>query len=162
MKFAPLGADERRALRELGNEFGVDIDEVLGDKTLLMALDGRREIYATIQEVVDVLDALGRNPYSVGLYIGEVKRGRFFLGLEGAYLFASHTDKKIVVDDNAEQLVLYGRDVFSKSVVDFSACGHGDRCLMVNTKGEPLGIGRVETGMVKNLMDRGWYLRKGE
>ncbi len=162
MKFIALGVDEQRSLRELGTEFGVDINELFRDKILLMTMNGRREVYATTREVENVKKAMQRDPYSVGLYIGEIKKGRFFLGLEGAYFLASHTEKKVVVDENAEQLVLYGRDVFSKSVVDFSACRPGDRCLMVNTRGEPLGIGLVEDDMIKNLMDRGWYLRKGE
>jgi 60S ribosome subunit biogenesis protein NIP7 len=162
MKFVPLGAFEERAIANLGSEFGVDTRKVFKGKRLLMAMDGRREVYATNPEVVKILSALGRDPYSVGLYIGEVKRGRFFLSLEGAYLLAPHTNKKVIVDDKAEQLVLYGRDVFSKSVVDFSACERGTRCLIMNNKGEPLGIGMVGKDVIENLMDRGWYLRKGE
>lgn len=162
MKFGPLDTAERRAIERMNEEFGVNIDEIIGDKTLLMSLEGRCEIFATTPQVVQVLEGLGRNPYSVGLYIGEIKGGRFFLGLEGASLIAPHTTKRVIVNENAEQLFLYGRDVFYNSIVDFSACKRGDRCLIVNTKSELLGIGKVEKDMVKNLMDRGWYLRKGE
>ncbi len=162
MRFGPLGAVEQEALGDLGSEFEVDIKDILKNKTLLMTLEGRREIYITTSEVKRVLGAMERDPYSVGLYIGEVKNGKFFLGLEGANLIAPYTKKKVVVNKSAEQLVLYGRDVFSKSVVDFSTCRQNEKCLLVNSSGEPLGIGLVEKDMVKNLMDRGWYLRKGE
>lgn len=40
----------------------------------------------------------------------------------------------------------------------------GDRVLIVNERDERVGIGKVRKGevFIENLVDRGWYLRKGE
>ncbi|MEE8168332.1 MAG: NIP7 N-terminal domain-related protein [Candidatus Hydrothermarchaeales archaeon] len=162
MKFKRLEKKEFDALKKLKHEFGVDLEKILDDKVLFVALDGRKEVFATNKQASEALEKLKRDPYSIGLYLGEIRGGRFILSLEGASVIARYTDKKVIVSRKAEQLVLYGRDVFSKSAVNFETLAEGERCLIVNDRDELLGIGRVEKGMVKNLMDRGWYLRKGE
>ena len=60
---------------------------------------------------------MSKEPYCLGLLIGEIKHKKFELGLEGTTLIVSMAKKKATVDEKTEQLVLYGKDVFFKSVI---------------------------------------------
>ncbi len=165
IKFRPIEGDEKEILKNFGKEFGVDISRVFRDKNILVGHGKRKEIFITNDSTKDCLDQMDVNPYFAGLYIGDIKGNKFILGLEGASIFSKHCDKKVVVDKKTEQLVLYGRDIFSKSVRGLNnEAKIGDRILIVNEKNECLGIGKLKKGkvIVENLMDRGWYLRKGE
>lgn len=162
LKFKRIVRKDYQAVVDAWLEFGIDLGAVLKDKVVLAAFGGRREIFITGKGTYKILDAMKKNPYFAGLFIGETKNGRFIPSLEGATLMAPHTKKKIVVNKKAEQLVLYGRDVLLKSVLDSpGGLSSGDTYLIVNERDELLGIGRIENDVIKNLMDRGWYLRKG-
>jgi ribosome biogenesis protein Nip4 len=70
-----------------------------------------------------------------------------------------------MVDDKAEWLFLCGRDVFGKSVVKANV--NSGIALVVNSKKEVLGYGKItgelknkERVFVKNILDRGDYLRR--
>ena len=126
-------------------------------KIVLASYGGRREIFVTGNQTYKTLKDMKKNPYFAGLFIGEINNRRFFPSLEGATLMAPHTKKKIIVNKKAEQLVLYGRDVLLKSVLDSpGGLRDGDKYLIVNERDELLGIGRIENDVIKNLMDRGW------
>ncbi|MCS4542078.1 MAG: hypothetical protein HY929_07150 [Euryarchaeota archaeon] len=113
-------------------------------------------------------------PYSLGICIGEFHDKFFRIGLEGIYEISKYTTKKKVwIIPKAEQLVLYGRDVFGSSVS--RVCSYikkNDRVIVVNEFDDPIAIGKAlvpsdeikEAGnkvVIENLLDRGWYLRKG-
>jgi len=114
--------------------------------------------------------ALKDDPYLVGIKLGEMRK-QVSLDLEGAQIFAQNTSKKrIVVTDQAEALVLYGRDVFGQSITrhtdDFS---ENEIVLITNRHGDAIGIGRTRFSAyriqkqgvtVTNIADRGWYLRE--
>lgn len=161
MRFEELSPEELRVLEGL-KEYGLDPWEVLQDRVLLAAHNGRKEVFALNKEALDVLLRMKHEPYFAGLYLGEIKGGEFHLGLEGGALLAGHASKTITVDDKVEQLVLYGRDVFINSILKY---GHpleqGDKCLILNRNGEFLAVGRLRGNIVENLLDKGWYLRKG-
>jgi ribosome biogenesis protein Nip4 len=163
MKFRALSEDEREIVRKASKDYGLNIDTALKGKKLITVAAGRREVFATNRQTVKILEKMGRDPYCAGLYIGEIRGKKFKLDLEGAYLIASLAGKKVVVSEEAEQLVLYGRDVFSKSVVSAGDLRKGDKCIIVNRFGDALALGRVVGGQifVENIKDRGWYLRRG-
>jgi 60S ribosome subunit biogenesis protein NIP7 len=163
MKFRCPTRGERRLIMRAGREFGGDFEAVLDGKILLVSVGGRREVFVTNPSTYEVLERLKVNPYFTGLYIGEIRDGRFNLGLEGGYLLAPSSNRRIIVDDSVEQLVLYGRDVFINSIREaYPGMKKGQRCLILNRRGEFLAVGKVEGKIIKNLLDRGWYLRKGE
>jgi ribosome biogenesis protein Nip4 len=163
LEFRRLKKEDMEVLRGQFSRFGTDLSTVMGDRVLIGSYGGRLEVFATTGDAHHTLEECKKEPYTVGLYLGEIKRGRFLLGLEGAALLGPHTDKKVVVNKKAEQLVLYGRDVLHKSVLKLPpGLKPQEKCLMVNEDGEVLGIGRVERDCIKNLLDRGWYLRRGE
>jgi len=127
-------------------------------KVILIGEAERREVFITTKEVYKTLKKINKEPYTVGVIIGEFRRNKFFPNLEGAK-FAKY--KKIYVNDKAEQLVLYGRDVFPNSIIKGEKLKPKEKCIIVNKKGEILAIGKVEKDKIKNIIDRGWYLRKG-
>ncbi|MDI6655689.1 MAG: hypothetical protein QME59_07405 [Candidatus Hydrothermarchaeota archaeon] len=162
MKFRQLNKEELGILRGVNREFGADADSIFKGKKLLVALGGRKEVFVTNGDALDVLEKMKNEPYSVGLFIGEIKKKKFMLSLEGAALISKHAKNKIFVGSKTEQLVLYGRDVFCNSILKSSELSEGSKCLIVNESDELIAIGRVKKEIVENLIDRGWYLRKGE
>ena len=113
---------------------------------------------------------MNKDPYLAGIKLGELRK-HTSLSLEGAHIFAENTnEKKIVVTDQAEALVLYGRDVFGQSIInhtnDFE---ENEIVLITNRYGDAIGIGRTRYNAdkiqnqgvtVTNIADRGWYLRE--
>jgi ribosome biogenesis protein Nip4 len=159
--------EEWRVLRVFEREFRVSLPRVLKGRRLIVSEGRRREVSAVSRGAWRTLCILRKPPYYAGLTLGEVVGGKFLLGLEGAHLIAPFTDRWIQVNERAEQLVLYGRDVFSKSVIGAGTeLKKGDRCLILNPQGETIAIGEIRGDGEKirstNLLDRGWYLRKGE
>ncbi|HEY1247606.1 MAG TPA: PUA domain-containing protein [Nitrososphaera sp.] len=126
--------------------------------------------------VSDVLQASVKilEPYHVGLVIGHLKK-QFMPSLAGADLFARHARENnkfyIVVNEKAENLVLYGRDVMGDSIINASeSLCQNELVILLNTKFEAIAIGRTrysgkllfEKGKVtiSNITDAGYYLRK--
>jgi|Deesub1362A_J573_1020465.scaffolds.fasta_scaffold00098_22 ribosome biogenesis protein Nip4 len=163
MKFRPLNNLEREVIRKAGKDYGLNVDTALKGKKLIIS-SGRKEVFATNKLTVKIIEKMNKEPYCAGLFIGEIRKNRFELSLEGAYLFAPFANKKIIIDDKAEQLVLYGRDVFSNSIVSSPKLKEGERCIILNKFGDALAIGEVKGGTqvsIRNIKDRGWYLRRG-
>ena len=80
-------------------------------------------------------------------------------------LLSEKTQKKVSINSKAEWLFLCGRDVFETSVMknnsglSCSELKSGNLVLVQNEKDENLGVGRVGEKMIKNLLDKGSYLR---
>ena len=107
----------------------------------------------------------GMQPFSAGLFLGEEVSKRFKPSIALLDIIGAKTDLWVIIDDKAEWLFLCGRDVFAASVVK-SNVKHGIAIVM-NSKREVLGFGlvddrvrRAEDIMVKNIIDRGDYLRR--
>lgn len=110
-------------------------------------------------------------PYSAGLEIGEMGK-QFVPTLAGAGLFARSGKSRfqVQVGENAEKLVLYGRDVMGDSIL-YAARDLDENELVVitNQKGEAIGIGRTRFAgkslfqkgriTITTLADAGRYLR---
>ncbi len=154
-------AVERAVAREL-LEYGAEPEALLSRGVLVVDRAGRVSICSP--RAWEVLEGLGGACVSAGLEVGRMRGRRFELGLEGAWLIAGRARKYVRVNEKAEQLVLYGRDVFMSSVVEAGEVGEGARCIILSPRGDPIAIGRVGSGdvFVVNLQDRGAYLRKGE
>lgn len=162
MRFRHVSRAELQILRSLNREFSANVEKALSGKTILVSARG--EVYVANRDASRTLQKMKKEPYCVGLLIGRIRKGRFALGLEGASLLAPHARKKVYVNDEAEQLILYGRDAFHKSILRFErSLKREDGCLITNKRGEALAIGKFKGGkiFVENVIDRGWYLREG-
>jgi|Deesub1362A_J573_1020465.scaffolds.fasta_scaffold00236_8 60S ribosome subunit biogenesis protein NIP7 len=162
----------RFALRAHGSE---DFTEKY--RLIVVERGGVREVYALSPELYE-LTKRGEDIFrkmsiiSIGLKIGEVGK-RFRFTLEGAFFIAKKKKKRVYVNSKGEMLFLYGRDVFSGSVMKATEdIRENDLVFVCNTHGDILGLGRsrydgdrlrsVEEDRVavENLVDRGEYLRK--
>ena len=112
-------------------------------------------------------------PYIAGLAIGELKK-QFMPSMAGADLFIRSGNRKsfcIVVNENAEKLVLYGRDIMGESIVEASdTLADNELVIILNSKYDVIGIGRtryagssiLKSGKVTvtTIADAGYYLRE--
>lgn len=119
--------------------------ELLEGLNLVVRQGEKAQLYATTHETR--LFTIGREPMPelAGLYLGEIKKKQFILGLEGAFLVARASDKKKVkVTGQAESLVLYGRDVFGTSIswADGSIV-QNEPVIIANKYGDAIGLGRA-------------------
>ena len=132
------------------------------NKVVCLVTDG-------IEKVVQVMD-----PYSAGLAIGELKK-QFLPSIAGADLFARYGERNnkyyIKVGDQAEKLVLYGRDIMGESIVEASdALGQNELVIVLNTAFEAIAVGRTRFAgrsllqkgrvTVSTISDAGYYLRE--
>lgn len=125
-----------------------------------------RDRYDVIYTTEDVLKNLKlfKNIYGAGLVFGSFKRSKdklkFSLSLEGMTLISKDIVKNYaVVNRKGETLFLYGRDIFLSSVLELKG---GGRLAIFNMDREFLGIGNYGGGsIIKNVIDKGWYLREG-
>jgi 60S ribosome subunit biogenesis protein NIP7 len=119
-----------------------------------------------IEKAVQVMD-----PYSAGLAIGELKK-QFVPSIAGADLFARYGERNkfyIVVGDQAEKLVLYGRDIMGESIVEASdALDENELVIVLNKALDAIAVGRTRFAgsslfqkgrvTVTTIADAGYYL----
>ena len=92
--------------------------------------------------------------------------------MQGADLIARMSKKfpYVMVNQTAENLILYGRDVLGQSIIKTSIMlRENEIVIILNTKNEAIGIGRTKgsgksllehgKSAVINLVDAGCYLR---
>ncbi len=119
-------------------------------------LSGRKSLVE--KEVLKVARELGKQgvvPYAVGTEVGTLLEG-FEPSIGLADVLFKYTGTKIVINEEGEKLFSYGRDVFAQNVVKGKE--KGDR-IVVNENDEVLGFGFFDGEMVKNIVDKGFYLR---
>ena len=94
--------------------------------------------------------------------------------MAGADLFARSGKRNefyIILNENAEKLVLYGRDIMGESIVDASdTLNENELVILLNSRLEAIGIGRTRFAgrsilqkgkvTVTTLNDAGYYLRE--
>jgi len=136
-------------------------------------------IYLVSDEFLKIinLSAFENKIYSAGLYVGFIKKGKFYLSLEGAEFLYSQgilSDlKRIDLNEEGEKSVLYGNNILKNMVVKApSNLQKGDFLLIFNNLNEILAIAQSKVSnkvlqnlkpndiIATNLCDKGIYLRK--
>ncbi|MEM2759960.1 MAG: PUA domain-containing protein [Nitrososphaerales archaeon] len=164
--YRELTREEKTLLNRFFDKWGVF--DHFKDKHFLVKENHSREVFLVNEEVKRL--ALEHQPALAGMKMGELKK-QFWFSIEGASLLAKHSNcRKIMVDEHAEALVLYGRDVFGDSIIGHTNDYDENQVVLItNTHGEVIGIGRARlhaekikrTGVtVTNIADRGVYLRE--
>jgi len=156
------------------------VREFFNGKHILVARAKRLEVFLVTDRMLELIvkiKKVGREPYCTGVFIGILreKRGRltFRPSLDVMErLFQKAKMNAVIVTAKAEQLVLYGRDVLVEGVLDILPPIR-EYTLIVNENLEVLALGKPiykpekwkvldpKTPVVKNLIDKGWYLRRG-
>lgn len=144
--------------------------EFFKDKLLMIQENGSKKVCLVPGDREVIMQT---QPYLAGLAIGEMKK-QFVPSMAGADLFAragKRNEFYITVNENAEKLVLYGRDVMGESIVEASGMlGENELVIILNDRLEAIGIGRTRFAgrsllqkgkvTVTTLMDAGYYLRE--
>jgi len=109
-------------------------------------------------------------PYAAGLHIGTLRRRGLRLCLQGAFLVAGESQERVIrVNEKAEALFIYGRDVSGESVIEVKPeLEQNSVCVVGNEKGEAIGLGKLLVSgdrlkehrmVIENITDMGHYLR---
>ncbi len=179
MKFRFADRSEEAAfLKHLKEQLGVTQHQ-LGDAWRWVVAEGPRiEAYLAPPEVTSSLERLlkVRMPYSLGLFAGGVEHGELRVSLELASCLVQSLPKRkmVLLKDEAEQPVLYGRDVLAGSIHYFDRdLRRGELVVLAGKMREILALGQMLSDatklervarkgrVIRNLIDKGWYLRKG-
>lgn len=154
---------------------GKNIYKKITSGRIVVVGEGRiKEVFLVPVEVCNILDKTKkvRMPYYLGLFFGEIN-GEFKISLEGLWLISKYSrERGVVVSEKGEQLFLYGRDILEESIIKVGSLVQiGSKVIVFNKFYEPLGLGMIikfsdklteqPKTIIKNILDRGWYLRKG-
>ena len=144
--------------------------EFFKGRSLMIQQNHRRTVCLVPRELESVVKML---PYVVGLAIGELKK-QFMPSMAGADLFVRSGKTNafcIIVNENAEKLVLYGRDIMGQSILEApDMIAANELVIILNTRREAIGIGRTRFAgrsllqkgrvTVTTIADAGNYLRE--
>jgi 60S ribosome subunit biogenesis protein NIP7 len=165
------GRNERTKINRALDRWGAF--EFFEDKVLILQKDDTKKVMVClVNSKIEDLMADMIDPYSLGLVIGELRK-QFIPSMAGADLFARYSKRNrfyIVVNEKAEKLVLYGRDIMGESIVEASDnLIENELVILLNTSFEAIAIGRTRFSgslllqkgrvTVTTLADAGYYLR---
>lgn len=174
MKFRNPDKNERTRINRALDRWGAF--EFFKDKSLLVTQkdDTKKVLVWLVSNAIEKkLMIPMTHSYSLGLAIGELRK-EFVPTIAGADLFARYGKRNkfyVVLNEKAEKLVLYGRDIMGESVVEAStALAENELVILLNSSFDALGIGRtrfsgnslLDKGRVTftTITDAGYYLRE--
>ncbi|MFX1565765.1 MAG: NIP7 N-terminal domain-related protein [Promethearchaeota archaeon] len=146
------------------------VQQLFSGKHLIIGKGRRHEVFL----ITDLLWELFHNvkpqhPYFIGLFLGELKGHEFQPSLHILQRLADEVKPavKAILTPSGEQQFLYGHSVEAQ---EFASEPHQQEetntVIVVNTAGDGLGYGIVKKTpkrtLLKNLLDLGWYLRRGQ
>src|SRR5919108_3627859 len=161
---------ELTILKRAFNKWGV-FDFFKDKSILLKEIKSRniREVYFLSNEIEKI--ALLQQPLYAGLMIGELKK-HFSLSMQGADLVSKISKQfpYIIVNESAEKSILYGKNVYSRSIISTSrTINENEVVIILNQKKEAIAIGKTRFGdnlllqngkiVVTTIVDAGLYLR---
>jgi len=114
-------------------------------------------------------DVTGLYPYSLGLFLGVFRKRGFVPSLQLLQRVSSELGgdltklvNAVIVGEKGAQQFTYGRDVLKESVKqDFDDLPLND-LLVLNERGELIGLAFKEKSCLRNIVDIAWYLRVGK
>ena len=176
--FRQINEMEKKAIQNELNYWlsSNEIERMLRDYSFTIAEGKWKEILISNVEVAEILFEKGISPYSIGANFGEFKEDSIELGLFGLQLIGEKTNKTVVITPEAEQAFLYRKDIYFESIVEINdSLKKDDKVIVRNKEGDVLGVGKISLDLqnkkmkkqgnivaIRNLMDLGWYLRKGK
>ena len=172
----------KNVVATLSQMFGKEnVEHVFAGKTIYITRGVERNelflVSANIESFVSkyVKGIMNKEPYSLGLFLGRIMKGKYELSMDIAEkLFTMAKRNAIMINDQASALFLYGRDVMAKSILK-TYPPLSKVVLVVNRFEDFLGLCKLTvkprellSGKLKgeeivclNIIDKGWFLRKG-
>ncbi|MFX1295343.1 MAG: NIP7 N-terminal domain-related protein [Promethearchaeota archaeon] len=160
------------------NSFNLKDFESLVAPFEIIVGEGRwKEILLISEQMVKVFRNIKkyRNPYFMGIFFGDIKKNKFKISLEGITLISNYVEEKTVLTDSGEKKVLYGRNLTKQDLLHIpTRIKKNKLSILTNKNGEVLALGEYlverekintlngNTEIIKNIIDKGWYLRKGK
>jgi len=134
-------------------------------------------VYLVPNKLSELLNRSKNIVYSSGLYFGFIKKGQFFISLEGAnflHELECFSDKQIIhVNKEGEKSILYGNKISKKMISKTPLyLKKNTFILILNALNELIAIGQsqVDSDVIQsldkngiialNFVDKGYYLRK--
>ena len=154
-----------------------NFESMITPENLVIAEGKWKEVFIVSEHVLEVFELIRkiRNPYFLGLHLGDIKKRSFRISLEGITLISEYSEKKTVLTQSGEKKVLYGRDLNIADVrIVPKGIRKGDLSILINKEEEALALGKYlfkgdemqkldnKQKVIKNIVDKGWYLRKGK
>jgi ribosome biogenesis protein Nip4 len=179
IKFRHSTQEEHKLIQNaIDRLFGEKIaGQFIQNKHLIIGEGKWKEIFLVSDKMINILEAIAdkKQPYSLGMQIGELdKNKKFKLSLEAVFELDKFTSKRIQLTTKGAQTILYGRNI-SFSAIDkiLYETKKGDYIILLDENGFPIGVGKILHDLskmqqnqfkicIKNIMDLGWYLRKGK
>jgi len=131
------------------------------DKEIINIVKIGRSYFLAGEEQKRLSEKINQEMFSIGIFLGESKK-EFKPSPALIDIIARLSDKKVFITKKAEWLFLCRRDVFEKNIVKKNV--EKGLVLVQNNKDENIGYGRIVTKgkkiFIKNLLDKGYYLRR--
>ena len=179
LKFRKINSNELNLIKtRLINAFNFrDFDTFKAPYEIILAIGKWKEVLLISDQMMRIFQELKeyRNPYFMGTYFGDISKKRFRISLEGVTLLSDFMEEKTVLTDSGEQSVLYERDLTVEDVMSIPPnIQNNNLSILVNKNKEVVALGRYlfdreeimtfnrERKIIKNVIDKGWYLRKGK
>jgi ribosome biogenesis protein Nip4 len=168
----PTEEEEHRILQSLDQYLPEQAKtQLLEGRHLTVGRGRRNEVFLVSSAVWKFYQHIQphRNPYFLGLFLGELSPTLFRPSLQVLPILAKYgkDSVKVVVTGAGEQRFLYGHSLTKENLSrDLSNLQKAQGVLVVNEQGEGLGYGRVKhvsahSVTITNQQDLGWYLRRG-
>lgn len=148
-------------INEFANQFGAHLRL---DKSLIVQKQDR---YFLLNQALKRL--VTKDFFYAGLYLGKIKKKRFFPSFILLKMIAQKKANRIIVDEKSAWLFVCGRDIFRRGIIEAEGSKRkGAYTLILNQHDECLGFGKIlrdlgeaKTGVaVKNISDIGDFLRR--
>ena len=147
------------------------VDQLIVDSHLVIGKGRRQEVFLLSASLWKLYQQVQpQHPYFVGLFLGELKESSFHPSLHVIHRLADAVKSaaQVIALPKGEQRFLYGRSLepqeFQSEPLDMN---QDQKVVVVNNEREGLGYGELTKTpagdvVVKNRLDLGWYLRRGQ
>ncbi|MHA2406342.1 MAG: NIP7 pre-PUA domain-containing protein [Candidatus Hermodarchaeia archaeon] len=147
------------------------VAQLITDSHLVIGKGRRQEVFLLSGNLWNLYQQVQpQHPYFIGLFLGELKGTNFHPSLHVVHRLADAVkpSTKVIALSKGEQRFLYGRPLESQEFQSENPnLDQIQKVLVVNSQQEGLGYGelmKTPSGdvVVKNRLDLGWYLRRGQ
>jgi ribosome biogenesis protein Nip4 len=147
------------------------VTQLIKDSHLVIGKGRRQEVFLLSENLWNLYQQVQpQHPYFVGLFLGELKGTTFHPSLHVVHRLADAVkpSAKVIALSKGEQRFLYGRSLEPQEFQsEKPSLDQTRKVLVVNNQQEGLGYGELMKTpdgdvVVKNRLDLGWYLRRGQ
>ena len=113
-------------------------------------------------KVLNIAKSIKLKPGLIGVFLGEVKAGKFYPSLALLDWLSGNSNEKVFVNNLGEIDFLYGKHLRKRHIVAIDGTVKpGFLKLVQNEHDENLGYGKIaDNGGIRNKLDRGDFLRR--